>query len=195
MLPLIVHVKVRSAAEPPRRALILTPHQPAKDDICTITKPYLEAADVKCQTLYESESKDEQLERLKASSMAAPHLRAPTVFGNDFTRVPVRYIRIEFDLLIANPSRLLDICEENQQGLLDLSEITFLIVDEYIQFRKMQTMDLVKKCVELLRVAVFCGPLPVPACFSTPASCRGTAKRPCSVASCPAAFSGKATSS
>lgn len=58
----------------------------------------------------------------------------------------------EFDLLVANPSRLLEINEENE-SLLNLNEITFLIVDEYIQFRKMQAMDLVKKCVDLLPVA------------------------------------------
>ena len=70
MLPLIVHIKVKQQDGGPRRVLLLTPHQPAKDDICTITKPYLEAADIKCQTLYESENKDEQVERLKASSNA-----------------------------------------------------------------------------------------------------------------------------
>ena len=68
MLPLIVHIKAKQQDGVPRRVLILTPHQPAKDDICTITKPYLEAADVKSQTLYESENKEEQVERLKASS-------------------------------------------------------------------------------------------------------------------------------
>ena len=68
MLPLIVHLKVKQQNDEPRRALLLTPYQPAKDDICTTTKSYLEAANVKCQTLYESESKELQLERLKESS-------------------------------------------------------------------------------------------------------------------------------
>jgi superfamily II DNA/RNA helicase len=49
-----------------------------------------------------------------------------------------------------NPIRLLEIMEENST-LVDLSNVTFLIVDEYIQFRKMQAMENVKKLVEKLR--------------------------------------------
>lgn len=53
--------------------------------------------------------------------------------------------------MIANPTRLLEIINENQ-NLIDLSHISFLIVDEYIQFRKSQTMDFVKDVVEYLKV-------------------------------------------
>lgn len=60
---------------------------------------------------------------------------------------------IEPDLLIANPLRLLEIIEENQE-IISFMNVTFLIVDEYIQFRKTQTMDHVKKVVENLRVTV-----------------------------------------
>lgn len=55
------------------------------------------------------------------------------------------------DLLIANPTRLLEIINENQ-NLINLSHVSFLIVDEYIQFRKSQTMDFVKDIVEYLKV-------------------------------------------
>lgn len=58
---------------------------------------------------------------------------------------------VDVDLIIANPLRLLEIMEENE-GLVDLSTVNFLIVDEYIQFRKMQAMDNVKRLVEQLQV-------------------------------------------
>lgn len=60
-------------------------------------------------------------------------------------------ICLDADLIIANPLRLLEIMEENE-GLVDLSTVNFLIVDEYIQFRKMQAMDNVKRLVEQLQV-------------------------------------------
>lgn len=41
---------------------------------------------------------------------------------------------------------------EENEGLVDLSTVNFLIVDEYIQFRKMQAMDNVKRLVEQLQV-------------------------------------------
>ena len=47
--------------------------------------------------------------------------------------------------------RFLEILAENE-NIINLLSINFLIVDEYIQFRKMQTMDYVKKLVEKLRV-------------------------------------------
>ena len=53
--------------------------------------------------------------------------------------------------MIANPIRLIELIEENED-LVNLSNVTFLVVDEYIQFRKTQTMDYVKKIVENLRV-------------------------------------------
>lgn len=57
--------------------------------------------------------------------------------------------------MIANPNRLLELINENQEinGLVDLLNVRFLVVDEYIQFRKTQTMDLVKNVVDMLRVA------------------------------------------
>ena len=58
------------------------------------------------------------------------------------------------DLIIANPLRLLEIIEENE-GLVNLNCISFLIVDEYIQFRKLQLMDHVKKLVEKLPVNIY----------------------------------------
>lgn len=64
--------------------------------------------------------------------------------------------------------RLLDIMSESQTNepeaseepqagreekkLIDLSNVTYLIVDEYIQFRKTQTMDNVKSVTDMLRV-------------------------------------------
>lgn len=60
---------------------------------------------------------------------------------------------LDADLLVVNPVRLLEIMEENE-GLVNLNNVTFLIVDEYIQFRKMQAMDNVKKLVEKLRVII-----------------------------------------
>lgn len=47
--------------------------------------------------------------------------------------------------------RFLEILAENE-NIVNILSINFLIVDEYIQFRKMQTMDYVKKLVEKLRV-------------------------------------------
>jgi hypothetical protein len=47
--------------------------------------------------------------------------------------------------------RFLEILAENE-NIVNMLTINFLIVDEYIQFRKMQTMDYVKKLVEKLRV-------------------------------------------
>ena len=59
---------------------------------------------------------------------------------------------IDFDLLIANPTRLLEILKENETLKSILETITFLIVDDYIQFRKTQMMDDVKKLVSFLKV-------------------------------------------
>ena len=38
-------------------------------------------------------------------------------------------------------------------NLVNFLNVRFLIVDEYIQFRKTQTMDYVKNVVDLLRVS------------------------------------------
>jgi superfamily II DNA/RNA helicase len=60
-----------------------------------------------------------------------------------------------YEFLIANPSRLLDLVnQEEENKIIDLKNVTYLIVDEYIQFRKSQTMDQVKAVVDLLRVII-----------------------------------------
>ncbi|RNA44223.1 ATP-dependent RNA helicase dbp2-like [Brachionus plicatilis] len=122
--PLIVHIKNQHAYLDKKGpcAMILTPHQPSKDDILSILKPYLDSAQIRPVCVYESENKNIQIANLKES----------------------------YDLMIANPTRLLEIINENQ-NLVDLSHISFLIIDEYIQFRKSQTMDFVKDIVEYLR--------------------------------------------
>lgn len=53
--------------KPTPSVLILTPYQPTKDDIYSIAKPYLDAAELSCVCIYESEEKDEQIEKLKTS--------------------------------------------------------------------------------------------------------------------------------
>lgn len=124
MLPALVHIKKQACHTEKKgpSVLLITPHQPTKDDIYEKTKEYIEAAEVSHALVYENDEKADQVERLKTHA----------------------------DLIIANPLRLLEIMEENE-GLLDLSTVNFLIVDEYIQFRKMQAMDNVKKLVEQLQ--------------------------------------------
>lgn len=63
----------------------------------------------------------------------------------------MQLINLDVDFIIANPMRFLEILAENE-NIVNILSINFLIVDEYIQFRKMQTMDYVKKLVEKLRV-------------------------------------------
>jgi hypothetical protein len=63
----------------------------------------------------------------------------------------LQLINLDVDFIIANPMRFLEILAENE-NIVNMLTINFLIVDEYIQFRKMQTMDYVKKLVEKLRV-------------------------------------------
>ena len=48
--------------------------------------------------------------------------------------------------------RLLELMAENE-NLISLSNVTFFVVDEYIQFRKTQTMDYVKQVADRLRVS------------------------------------------
>ena len=57
------------------------------------------------------------------------------------------------DLIVGNPLRLLELMKENE-NLINLNNISLLIVDEYIQFRKMQTMEYVKQLVEKLPVII-----------------------------------------
>ena len=49
--------------------LLLTPHQITKDDIYSIAKPYLTAADISCLCIYENDEKTEQIEKLKSSNL------------------------------------------------------------------------------------------------------------------------------
>lgn len=125
MLPAIVHIKQQKCHMDKQNGpsvLLITPYQPSKDNIHEKTKEFTEAAGIDTTFIYENEEKEEQLEKLKSHA----------------------------DLLVVNPVRLLEIMEENE-GLVNLNNVTFLIVDEYIQFRKMQAMDNVKKLVEKLR--------------------------------------------
>lgn len=50
--------------------MILTPYQPTKDDIITVIKPYLDAAEIKAVCIYESEDKNVQMENLKNCKLA-----------------------------------------------------------------------------------------------------------------------------
>ncbi len=70
MLPIILHVKEQPSTFERKGpcVLILTPHQPIKDDIYSITKEYLDEAQVSCTSLYESEETESQVEKLKSSS-------------------------------------------------------------------------------------------------------------------------------
>ncbi len=70
MLPAIIHLKSlkRDINENGPVVLILTPYQPPKEDIYTATKAYLDAAELKCFCLFETDEKKDQLERLKSSN-------------------------------------------------------------------------------------------------------------------------------
>jgi superfamily II DNA/RNA helicase len=152
MLPLIVHIKKQLACDEYKSpcALILTPYQPSKEDIYAATKDFLEAAGIRCLTIYDGEEKEQQKELLKSSGSF--NIRCCDLKSS---RKYMKRILDKFDLLIANPIRLNDLIEEereNDQDLISLSNVSFVIVDEYIQFRKSQTMDIVKKCVERTKV-------------------------------------------
>jgi hypothetical protein len=57
MLPAIIHLK--SLKQPDNEkgpiVLILNPYQPPKEDIHAATKEYIEAAEVKCYSLYDTD--------------------------------------------------------------------------------------------------------------------------------------------
>ena len=105
--------------------LIITPYQPPKEDIYEATKAYIDAADAKVFTVYENDDKAAQIDKLKEEKL---------------------------DILIANPLRLLAISEEDECCAKLLSNVSFLIVDEYIQMRKLQIMDQVKKLISYIKV-------------------------------------------
>ena len=65
--PLLVHIKNQQAYLDKKGpcAMILTPYQPAKDDILSALGPYLESSQIKPVCVYESEDKNIQIENLK----------------------------------------------------------------------------------------------------------------------------------
>lgn len=67
MLPALVHIKKQAchAEKKGPSVLLITPHQPTKDDIYEKTKEYIEAAGVTHALVYENDEKAEQVERLK----------------------------------------------------------------------------------------------------------------------------------
>ena len=129
MLPALMHMKERQIEENYKGPciMIITPYQPPKEDIHEATKTYIEACDAKVLTIYEQDDRASQIEKIKTD---------------------------KYDLLIANPLRLLSIIEEDESVARYLKLVTFLIVDEYIQLRKLQIMDQVKKLVSYLSVSI-----------------------------------------
>jgi superfamily II DNA/RNA helicase len=69
MLPLIVHIKNQLSCDEYKSpcALILTPYQPSKEDIYAATKKFLDAAQIRCLTIYDGDDKEQQIELLKTS--------------------------------------------------------------------------------------------------------------------------------
>ena len=67
MLPAICHVKKQKCHEEKTAAscLLITPFQVSKDDIYSKTKEFIEAAGISSALIYENDSKEEQIERLK----------------------------------------------------------------------------------------------------------------------------------
>ena len=78
MLPIIVHInfkKLRSQIIDTKSApivMILTPYSPLKEDIYNATKTYLDAANVRCFCLYDSDEKLDQIEKLKSCRFIFP---------------------------------------------------------------------------------------------------------------------------
>lgn len=68
MLPALTHIRNQKAFidKMGPSVLLITPFQPAKDDIYTKTKDFIEAAQVNCVFIYDNESKEEQIEKLKS---------------------------------------------------------------------------------------------------------------------------------
>ena len=68
MLPIILHIKKQSTGSVHNgpTSLILTPHLAAKDDIASITKVYLDSAEICCTSIYDNEEKEAQIEKLKS---------------------------------------------------------------------------------------------------------------------------------
>lgn len=68
MLPALVHIKRQKVHIDKKgpSVLLITPYQPNKDDIYGKTKQFIEAAQIKCVFIYENESKEDQIEKLKS---------------------------------------------------------------------------------------------------------------------------------
>lgn len=149
MLPILVHIKNQKTHldKSGPSAMIITPYQPPKDDIYAKTREFIEAAQIDSVFIYDNESKEEQIEKLKSRNRKFLIESLIYFLKEDLTI-------LDFDLIVANPIRLLEILDENER-LFNLNHINFLAVDEYIQFRKTQTMDYVKKLVDKLRVIFF----------------------------------------
>ena len=83
LLPVILHIRSRKESleqnEKGPFVLLLTPHLPAKDDILSTIKPYIEEAQVNTVFAYENEEKADQIEKLKATS---------TLTNNNFILFP-----------------------------------------------------------------------------------------------------------
>ena len=68
MLPALIHIKKQKAHTDKigPSVLLITPFQPVKDDIYAKTKEFIDASNVNCTFIYENESKEEQIEKLKS---------------------------------------------------------------------------------------------------------------------------------
>lgn len=80
------------------------------------------------------------------------HLLRKKLYKTRLNNLKLSFIIKDIDFLVANPMRLLELMAENE-NLISLSNVTFFVVDEYIQFRKTQTMDYVKQVADRLRVS------------------------------------------
>lgn len=72
MLPALCHIKKQKSHEEKSApsCLLVTPFQVSKDDIYSKTKEYIDAAGVSFALIYENDSKEEQIERLKTRKVA-----------------------------------------------------------------------------------------------------------------------------
>lgn len=75
------------------------------------------------------------------------NLTQTTIFGGVTQGSQVRKIRQGVDILVATPGRLLDL---NNQGLLSLRDIQFLVLDEADQMLDMGFINDIKKIVQLV---------------------------------------------
>jgi superfamily II DNA/RNA helicase len=158
MLPTIVHIRNQSAYVSNKGpiALILTPYQIIKDDIYKVCEEFLLASELRCARIYESEEKSEQTKMLNNSNIGSFFTSKSKNLDFIELFINLNYLKEETPphVLIGNPIRILDLIDSEPE-LIDFSQVTLLIVDEYIQFRKSQTMDYVKQLVNKLNVSSF----------------------------------------